>query len=295
MSLFSKLNALENLGRSVGGAIGLNMNRMPVGGTEIHPMDADNVSLSLPSVTINGKAFDPSKMPATLGGMVTGLLRSYTGLGYPGSDKELFPSYQGYRPPQWLGSGTSPAQLALCKTNIGGLFFDAVISVSTEHTATITSHPVQLGANISDHMYLEPISITMEIAMSDAMDSMVYGQWKGGYTKSVSAYRMLCDLQARRIPITVLTRLNQYPDMVIESISVNDDYKSLYGLHATVSLKQVFVAEATTDTVSARSWVTDADANRGEAQPVGIPTSVYGGIDPNGTVNGKTTGREIKT
>lgn len=274
MSLFSKLNALENLGRSVGGAIGLNMNRMPVGGTEIHPMDADNVSLSLPSVTINGKAFDPSKMPATLGGMVTGLLRSYTGYGYPGSDKELFPSYQGYRPPQWLGSGTSPAQLALCKTNIGGLFFDAVISVSTEHTATITSHPVQLGANISDHMYLEPISITMEIAMSDAMDSMVYGQWKGGYTKSVSAYRMLCDLQARRIPITVLTRLNQYPDMVIESISVNDDYKSLYGLRATVSLKQVFVAEATTDTVSARSWVTDADANRGEAQPSEVPTSV---------------------
>ena len=274
MSLFSKLNALENLGRSVGGAIGLNMNRMPVGGTEIHPMDADNVSLSLPSVTINGKAFDPSKMPATLGGMVTGLLRSYTGYGYPGSDKELFPSYQGYRPPQWLGGGTSPAQLALCKTNIGGLFFDAVISVSTEHTATITSHPVQLGANISDHMYLEPISITMEIAMSDAMDSMVYGQWKGGYTKSVSAYRMLCDLQARRIPITVLTRLNQYPDMVIESISVNDDYKSLYGLRATVSLKQVFVAEATTDTVSARSWVTDADANRGEAQPSEVPTSV---------------------
>lgn len=274
MSLFSKLTALENLGRSVGGAIGLNMNRMPVGGTEIHPMDADNVSLSLPSVTINGKAFDPSKMPATLGGMVTGLLRSYTGLGYPGSDKELFPAYQGYRPPQWLGSGTSPAQLALCKTNIGGLFFDAVISVSTEHTATITSHPVQLGANISDHMYLEPISITMEIAMSDAMDSMVYGQWIGGYTKSVSAYRMLCDLQARRIPITVLTRLNKYPDMVIESISVNDDYKSLYGLRATVSLKQVFVAEATTDTVSARSWVTDADANRGEAQPSEVPTSV---------------------
>ena len=274
MSLFSKLTALENLGRSVGGAIGLNMNRMPVGGTEIHPMDADNVSLSLPSVTINGKAFDPSKMPATLGGMVTGLLRSYTGLGYPGSDKELFPAYQGYRPPQWLGSGTSPAQLALCKTNIGGLFFDAVISVSTEHTATITSHPVQLGANISDHMYLEPISITMEIAMSDAMDSMVYGQWIGGYTKSVSAYRMLCDLQARRIPITVLTRLNKYPDMVIESISVNDDYKILYGLRATVSLKQVFVAEATTDTVSARSWVTDADANRGEAQPSEVPTSV---------------------
>ena len=274
MSLFSKLNALENLGRSIGGAIGFNMNRMPVGGAEIHPMDANNVSLSPPSVTINGKAFDPSKMPATLGGMVTGLLRSYTGYGYPGSDKELFPSYQGYRPPQWLGSGTSPAQLALCKTNIGGLFFDAVISVSTEHMATITSHPVQLGANISDHMYLEPISITMEIAMSDAMDSMVYGQWKGGYTKSVSAYRMLCDLQARRIPITVLTRLNQYPDMVIESISVNDDYKSLYGLRATVSLKQVFVAEATTDTVSARSWVTDADANRGEAQPSEVPTSV---------------------
>ena len=294
MSLFSKLTALENLGRSVVGPAGLNVG-IQTGATGISPIDSKDVTIEYPSAEIDGRKYDPSKIPTTLGGMITGLLRSYTGYGYPGSDKELFPAYQGYRPPQWLGSGTSPAQLALCKTNIGGLFFDAVISVSTEHTATITSHPVQLGANISDHMYLEPISITMEIAMSDAMDSMVYGQWQGGYTKSVSAYRMLCDLQARRIPITVLTRLNQYPDMVIESISVNDDYKSLYGLRATVSLKQVFVAEATTDTVSARSWVTDADANRGEAQPVGIPTSVAGEIDPNGTVNGKTTGRGIKT
>lgn len=255
------------------GTAGLNVG-IQTGATGISPIDSKGVTLEYPSAEIDGRKYDPSKIPTTLGGMITGLLRSYTGYGYPGSDKELFPSYQGYRPPQWLGSGTSPAQLALCKTNIGGLFFDAVISVSTEHTATITSHPVQLGANISDHMYLEPISITMEIAMSDAMDSMVYGQWKGGYTKSVSAYRMLCDLQARRIPITVLTRLNQYPDMVIESISVNDDYKSLYGLRATVSLKQVFVAEATIDTVSARSWVTDADANRGEAQPSEVPTSV---------------------
>lgn len=294
MSLFSKLTALENLGRSVMGTAGLNVG-IQTGATGISPIDSKGVTLEYPSAEIDGRKYDPSKIPTTLGGMITGLLRSYTGYGYPGSDKELFPSYQGYRPPQWLGSGTSPAQLALCKTNIGGLFFDAVISVSTEHTATITSHPVQLGANISDHMYLEPISITMEIAMSDAMDSMVYGQWKGGYTKSVSAYRMLCDLQARRIPITVLTRLNKYPNMVIESISVNDDYKSLYGLRATVSLKQVFVAEATTDTVSARRWVTDADANRGEAQPVGIPTSAAGEIDPNGTVNGKTTGRGIKT
>lgn len=67
--------------------------------------------------------------------------------------------------------------------------------------------------------------------------------------------------------------------MVIESISVNDDYKSLYGLRATVSLKQVFVAEATTDTVSARSWVTDADTNRGEAQPSEVQTSVLRGVE----------------
>ena len=154
-----------------------------------------------------------------------------------------------------------------------------MLNVSTEHTAVVTSHPVQTGANISDHMYLEPVQITMEIGMSDCMASMVRGQWVGAYTKSISAYRKLCELQAARIPFTVLTRLNQYQNMVIRSISVNDDASTLYGLRATVNLQQLILANVTTEKVSAREWTSGDGTNRGEVQPTPEPTSTIRAIE----------------
>ena len=190
--------------------------------------------------------------------------------------KEMFlgSAFQdGYFPRQWAAGTHEQGELVYCKTNIAGFFFDAVLNVSTEHTAVVTSHPVQTGANISDHMYLEPVQITMEIGMSDCMASMVRGQWVGAYTKSISAYRKLCELQAARIPFTVLTRLNQYQNMVIRSISVNDDASTLYGLRATVNLQQLILANVTTEKVSAREWTSGDGANRGEVQPTPEPTS----------------------
>ena len=165
-------------------------------------------------------------------------------------------------------------QLVLVKTNIGGLFFDAVLNVSTEHPMTITSHPVQSGANLSDHAFREPVKISMEVAVSDAMDSMVPGQYVGGYTKSTSAYRTLIALQATRTPLRVLTRLNRYDNMLIQSISVNDDVKTLYGLRATVQLQEVMMATVATEKVSARNWTSGGANKKGAIQPQETPTSV---------------------
>ena len=162
-----------------------------------------------------------------------------------------FSAYGGYRPPQWNSSFLGTEDLVYCKTNIGGLFFDAVISVDTDHTSTVTYHPVQSGANMSDHMYENPVTITMEIAMSDAMDSMVHGQWHNAGEKGVSAYRALRDLQKSRIPIDVLTRL---------------DRKTLGGLKASVHLQQIITATVSTEKVSARNWTSGGANRRGEIQ-----------------------------
>lgn len=122
-------------------------------------------------------------------------------------------------------------------------------------------------------MYMEPIKINMEIGMSDAMASMAFGQWSGAYTKSVSAYRMLVSLQESRTPFSVLTRLNKYDNMVIQSISVNDDANTLYGLRASISMQQIIMATVATEKISARAWSTASSTNKSEAQPVEKPTS----------------------
>lgn len=119
--------------------------------------------------------------------------------------------------------------------------------------------------------------------MSDAMASMVQGQWQTSYAKSVSAYRKLCELQESRQPFTVLTRLNQYPNMVITGISVNDDVSTINGLRATITMQQILVATVANEKVSARQWTSGGGSNHGEVQPQPTPTSVIAQLDPNGT------------
>lgn len=177
-----------------------------------------------------------------------------------------------YRPGIWQGLPVDDVnQLMYIKTNIGGFFFDAIIR--EEHTSTLkmTEHPVQTGANIVDHAYMEPAQLTIEIGMSDAMESIIKDQFKGRYTKSVSAYQVLLDLQKARLPLQVQTRLTLYKNMLIESIDAPDDYKTQFGLRCTVTMKEIFVVEVTKTTVSARSQTTGS-TSKGAVQPEPVPT-----------------------
>lgn len=163
--------------------------------------------------------------------------------------------------------------LIYVKTNIGGWFFDAYLSLAHVSNLKITDHPVQTGANISDHAYLEPRELTIELAMSDTASSIVDGQFSGSWSRSVKAYEVLRELQAQRIPMQVLTRLGLYKNMMITALSVPDDYKTLYGLRASVTMKEVLVATTKTVKISARPQITGS-TNRGQPEPVAPNESV---------------------
>lgn len=160
------------------------------------------------------------------------------------------------------------SNLLYVKTSIGGYFFDAVFR--TEHSThlNITSHPVQGGANVSDHCFMEPARVTIEIGMSDVVTSWVFGQFSGGPSKSKDAFTALRLMQSRRQPIDVVTRLASYKNMLIEDLSIPDDLKTNSGLRATVSLRQVILVDvAKVSKVSARPQVTGSTA-AGNVVPV---------------------------
>lgn len=173
-------------------------------------------------------------------------------------------------------SGGMSSELVYVKTNIGGFFFDAILNEEHESELTITEHPVQTGAAVTDHSFLNPSLLTMEVAMSDAMATMVPGQFTEYYTKSVSAYEKLRELQAYRIPLEVHTRLHHYENMLIQSLRAPDDYKTLYGLRCTVVLQEIFVVNVQEETVSARNWSTGS-TNRAEVQPQPVDTDAANG------------------
>ena len=161
-------------------------------------------------------------------------------------------------------------KLVLIKTNIAGFFFDGFISTQHQLSATVTSHPVQDGAQISDHIYVDPSRITMEIKMSDsnkgsAVKNGVQDQFFGlAYTRSVGAWNVLKQLMQQRIMFQVHTRLDTYQNMVITSLSSRDTLDNLYGLSATVEMEEVLIANVKTVKVTARSQAT-ADSNTGIA------------------------------
>jgi hypothetical protein len=152
--------------------------------------------------------------------------------------------------------------LVLVKTNIGGWFFDAFIRLDHVSKLKITEHPVQTGASITDHAYLEPKELTIEVGMSDAAKSLVSGQFSSDRSRSVTAYKVLRELQDQRIPVQVLTRLGIYQNMMVESISVPDDYMSLYGLKASVVMREILVSTVKTVKISARPQISGS-TNRG--------------------------------
>lgn len=140
--------------------------------------------------------------------------------------------------------------LLYCKTNIGGYFFDGVLNVSHSSRLTITQNPVETGASVVDHAYLNPAEITMKIVVSDVHQSIVPGQFGEGWRRHTSAWKILKKLQSDRIPVSVFTKLGLYDNMLIESLSSDDNYETIDSLIAIVSLREIPVATLKTVKIS---------------------------------------------
>lgn len=182
-----------------------------------------------------------------------------------------------YRPPQWQAQLpqtiiiTFPGQpqaaqyssasgvSASLPTSQTQYVFDAVIVAEHGQSLTKTKHPVQTGASISDHIYIEPADLILDVGMSDAMDAYFNpSTWTGSPSKSVAAYQTLLALAFARIPLTITTRLRTYTNMVITDLPAQDTVKTIQGLRARITFGQLFLADVTSAPVSARNQDTDA-------------------------------------
>ncbi len=193
-----------------------------------------------------------------------------------------------WRPPEWnqpaLTMITVPGTLnpatAGSTENVGGvdinlpgapafqnppqyLVFDAVLCAQHVRELRPTEHPIQTSvsspvASIVDHAYQLPARVTLDIGMSDAMQSYLPGMWTGNASKSVSAYETLVSLQRTRTLVTLTTRLETYRNMLIQQVAPADTVQTRRGLRASVTLVEIFLVDATA--VSSR-LITNASAD----------------------------------
>ncbi|MBX4259731.1 hypothetical protein KTC96_24715 (plasmid) [Clostridium estertheticum] len=162
-------------------------------------------------------------------------------------------------------------------TAIGDFVFDAYFSIDHETNLKITEQPVQIGASISDHAYMEANQVIFDIGMSDVMKSIVDGQFSDNDSRSVSAYTTLRKLQAQRLPIQVVTRLATYENMLIATISSSDDKTNTNGLRVTVTLQQIIVVQVSTIKISARAQVSSS-TNNGDQRVQRADSSILSGL-----------------
>lgn len=190
----------------------------------------------------------------------------------------------GYRPLSW-SIPLSLSQITYIRTNVDGLFFDAVLREEHSSSLRITEHPVQSGANLSDHSFFMPSRLVLDIGMNDAMASFRIGQYPI-FNKSVNAYQQLLDLQRKRTPFTVVTRLNKYTNMLIEQIFSPVDARTTFGARIILNLKQIItatvgettapnsVAENTTNTTQKGSVTSSTPSNTTTVRDVELKAGI---------------------
>lgn len=57
--------------------------------------------------------------------------------------------------------------ITILRWDTGEMELDAVVSESPEHNATITDYPVELGANLADHMRVQPVRLRITGVVSN--------------------------------------------------------------------------------------------------------------------------------
>lgn len=152
---------------------------------------------------------------------------------------------------------------------IDGYEIDAFVREEEAIENEITEHQVERGADIADHVRARPGTITVEGVVSDTPLGDLAGRRASDVPPSVEALARLRAINRARQPVTIITTLDTYTDMVIESLMIPRDAKTGKALRFTARFKNVRVAEVDT---AARVDIPrgKAKTNRGNKPSVAI-------------------------
>ena len=121
--------------------------------------------------------------------------------------------------------------------------FIAEVTVTEQHTddLTITQHPVERGAAITDHAFKMPSQLTVDIGYSAAYTKLA------GYDSLSSLYAQFLNMQASATLLTVQTGKRLYNNMLIKSLRVKTDQQTENVLDISLQLQEVILVDVITN------------------------------------------------
>lgn len=141
---------------------------------------------------------------------------------------------------------------------------------------TITSHPVEQGAEISDHAFDEPAEVNIRFG---ATNSSVEAGGDEGYVTNL--YQQILALKSKRIPFRIQTGKRLYDNMLLTEITVTTDERSEAALMITAHCRQIIIVKTQVVAVApaadqadpmATSAVTTSGTKQAQASTATVPS-----------------------
>src|SRR5215469_8257121 len=146
------------------------------------------------------------------------------------------------------------------RTRIDTLELDAAIAEMHSASNEITDHPVEDGADITDHVRVKPDTVTIEGIISNTPVIAGSARFEGGLETSEengvlvvsgvgadsldearadSAYQQLLKIKEDRLPVVIITELRQYDRMVLERLNVPRDARVGSALRFSATFREI--------------------------------------------------------
>lgn len=142
-------------------------------------------------------------------------------------------------------------------SQIGLLTVDVTLEESHELGAELTDWPIEGGALITDHVRLQPRSLTVRGFVSDTPLNAV--GLSLGRSRAASAFFILETMWQARIPFVVVSQLRVYRNMIIDSLVVPKQREE--ALRFTCTMREVTIVSGQNTLLPATSDTTASNAS----------------------------------
>jgi hypothetical protein len=128
---------------------------------------------------------------------------------------------------------------------IGTLIPGIVLEEDHADSLTITDHPVEQGASITDHAFINPNEFTIQCLWSNTQAGLF--DFSESYVTGV--YNQLLALQKNRQYITIVTGKRIYKNALIEAISTQTSSRTAYSLPASLQCREIIIVQTAATTL----------------------------------------------
>lgn len=134
--------------------------------------------------------------------------------------------------------------------SIAGIIPNVAIDETHTDDLTITNHPVEQGAAITDHAFKNPAQVTVRYGFGMSGTALSFSG-AGGDPKAI--YQQLLDIQSSRVPFDLITGKRSYQNMLIQSLGVTTDQATENVLVVTATMREILIVETQVTTLQPAS------------------------------------------